>query len=78
MFWKGKDMFCLEDVSHLAVSFVRKLGQFFSDTNPPQSMGNIFLGCGAYVCCDLYSPSNYDEATRKFRIGRFGRFEFWG
>ena len=44
MFWKGKDMFCLEDMSHLAVSFVRKIGQFFWDTNPPESMGNIFLG----------------------------------
>lgn len=82
MFWKGKDMFCLEDMSHLAVSFVRKIGQFFWDTNPPESMGNIFLGRGLWPILSLKlwrgNPKIWDWKIRKIWVSGFNVINFAG
>lgn len=82
MFWKGKDMFCLEDMSHLAVSFVRKIGQFFWDTHPPESMGNIFLGRGLRPILSLKlwrgNQKIWDWKIRKIWVSGFNVINFAG
>lgn len=73
-FGKGKICFVWKTWATLQFLLWEKLVNFFEIPTLPNQWGTYFW----VGCCDLYSPSNYDEATRKFGIGRFGRFEFLG
>lgn len=73
-FGKGKICFVWKTWATLQFLSWEKLVNFFEIPTLPNQWGTYFWVGG----CDLYSPSNYDEATRKFGIGRFGRFEFLG